>query len=103
MTATPADVEGTQSGAQSSSGDGLATHPVSVRVVARRCLIASIMGWLLASCTSEQVYTKIQGDLALECQKYPDRRYEDCMERLSGPYDEYEESLAEKPAPEASR
>ena len=50
---------------------------------------------LLAGCTSEQVYSKLQNDRALECQKYPDTRYEDCMAQLPGPYDEYRESLPE--------
>ncbi|MEL7044438.1 MAG: hypothetical protein AAGA95_10645 [Pseudomonadota bacterium] len=59
-------------------------------------LLAPAASLLMSGCTSEQLYTKIQNDRALECQKYPDTRYDDCMAQLSGPYDEYEESLPEK-------
>ena len=61
------------------------------------------MGSSLAGCTSEQVYTKLRGDLALECQKYPDTRYEECMARLSGSYDDYADSLPPEAAGEGSR
>ncbi len=60
------------------------------------CLFAPVLGLSLAGCTSEQLYTKIQNDRELECQKYPDTRYEECMAQLSGPYDEYKESLPDK-------
>ncbi len=66
------------------------------RNATRVWLLAPVYGLLVAGCTSEQLYTKIQNDRALECQKYPDSRYEECMAQLSGPYDEYEESLPDK-------
>ncbi len=67
-----------------------------LRKATSACLFAPVLGLSVLGCTSEQLYTKIQNDRALECQKYPDTRYEECMAQLSGPYDEYEESLPEK-------
>ena len=55
-------------------------------------LLPALLCVLVAGCTSEQVYNKVQNDLALECQKYPDSRYDECMAQLPGPYDEYEAS-----------
>ena len=37
-----------------------------------------------------QVYDAIQQNRQLECQKLPGTRYEQCMEQLSQPYDEYQ-------------
>jgi hypothetical protein len=47
---------------------------------------------LLASlgCSNRQIYSAIQEGQRVDCQKYPDTRYEQCMEQLETPYDEYE-------------
>jgi hypothetical protein len=44
----------------------------------------------LAACSNEQIYNAVQDSQKVECQKYPDTRYEECMKELSTPYDEYE-------------
>jgi len=44
-----------------------------------------------AACSNEQIYNAVQENQKLECQKYPDTRYEECMKELSTPYREYEE------------
>jgi hypothetical protein len=44
----------------------------------------------LTSCSSEQIYNAVQNNQKLECQKYPDVRYEECMDRLNTSYDDYE-------------
>ncbi len=55
---------------------------------------------VLIGCTNEQVYTAVQDSQRIECQKYPDTRYEECMEQLNTPYDEYEMNReAEKQKP----
>jgi hypothetical protein len=45
---------------------------------------------LLLGCTNKQVYNAVQDAQVLECQQYPDTRYDRCMEELSVPYEEYE-------------
>lgn len=49
----------------------------------------------LAGCTNQQVYTAIQDSQKVECQKYPDTRYEECMAELGEPYEEYESDRRE--------
>jgi hypothetical protein len=45
----------------------------------------------------------MQDNLSLECQKYPDSRYEDCMRQVGSSYDDYVRELdaAERAAPDA--
>lgn len=44
---------------------------------------------LLSSCSNQQIYDAAQGNRALECQKYPDTRYEECMASIDKDFDEY--------------
>ncbi|GAB3284852.1 hypothetical protein [Parahaliea aestuarii] len=48
-------------------------------------VLASVTG-----CSNQQVYNAIQDSQKVECQKYPDTRYEECMQQLDTPYEEYE-------------
>ena len=45
---------------------------------------------LLAGCSNQQLYNAVQDSQKVDCQKYPDTRYEKCMEEFSVPYEEYE-------------
>lgn len=49
----------------------------------------------LLACSTRDVYTAVQESKRVECQKYPDTRYEQCMEQLETSYDEYSEQLPE--------
>ncbi len=44
----------------------------------------------LAACSQQQVYDAVQQNRQFECQKLPGTQYEECMERYSEPYEEYE-------------
>ena len=50
---------------------------------------------LIGACSNEAIYDTAQQNHALECQKYPDSRYEDCMRTVEKSYDEYEQDLNE--------
>jgi hypothetical protein len=52
---------------------------------------------LLFGCTNEQIYNTVQENQKLECQKYPDTRYQDCMEGLSTSYRDYKREQNEQP------
>ena len=61
---------------------------------------------LLSACTNQQVYDTAQQNHALECQKYPDSRYEDCMRTVEKDFETYErerEAASEPPKPEEPR
>ncbi|MEO0437944.1 MAG: hypothetical protein AAF098_13650 [Pseudomonadota bacterium] len=45
------------------------------------------------ACTQQQIYEKAQQDRALECQKYPDSRYEECMRTIEQSFDDYQQEL----------
>ncbi len=49
----------------------------------------------VAGCSNEQIYNAIQDSQKIDCQKYPDTRYENCMNELSAPYEEYEKERQE--------
>jgi hypothetical protein len=42
-------------------------------------------------CSNQQVYNAIQESQRVDCQQYPDTRYEECMQQLEKPYGDYEE------------
>jgi hypothetical protein len=49
----------------------------------------------LLACTQRQVYTAIQQNQQLECQKLPQQSaYEECMKQVSEPYDDYQRDRA---------
>ncbi len=54
---------------------------------------------LIAGCSNKQLYGALQDSQKVECQKYPDTRYEECMERLSTPYEEYENDRTAEDSP----
>ena len=54
----------------------------------RAALVVALLA--LPACSSQQLYTAAQDAQKVECQKYPDTRYEECMARLEKPYEEYE-------------
>jgi len=45
---------------------------------------------LLQACTNRQVYEAVQQNRQLECQRYPDTRYEECMRQSETSYEDYE-------------
>ena len=68
-------------------------------------LIVALAG-LLSACTNQQVYDTAQQNHALECQKYPDSRYEDCMRTVEKDFETYErerEAASEPPKPQEPR
>jgi len=48
----------------------------------------------MAGCSQRELYHAVQDAQRLECQKYPDARYDTCMEALDTPYDAYARELA---------
>lgn len=50
---------------------------------------------LTTACSNRQIYDAVRYSQMQECQKNPESIREDCMEHVSGPYDEYERSLQE--------
>ena len=44
---------------------------------------------LLSACSERYLYDSAQGNHALECQKYPDARYEECMATVEQDYEDY--------------
>ncbi|MEM1401727.1 MAG: hypothetical protein AAGG55_00220 [Pseudomonadota bacterium] len=60
----------------------------------------------VSACTNQQVYDTAQQNHALECQKYPDSRYEDCMRTVETDFETYQrerEAAGEAPEPEQPR
>ncbi|GEM_PF-4640303 len=55
-----------------------------------------------AACSNQAIYDTAQNNHALECQKYPDSRYEECMATVDKDfktYDREREALIEEQAP----
>ena len=48
-------------------------------------LLSSLYG-----CSNKEVYTAIQNNRQLECQKLPQVQYDECMSEYGQAYDEYE-------------
>ena len=71
-----------------------------LRIVKTEVFALIAVGFIaLSACSNQQLYTAAQDAQKVECQKYPDTRYEECMARLEKPYEEYErerESLDEE-------
>ncbi|MEM8493251.1 MAG: hypothetical protein AAF756_20735 [Pseudomonadota bacterium] len=51
-------------------------------------IVAAFSG--LSACTQRQIYETAQGNQALECQKFPDSRYEECMKTIEQSFDNYQ-------------
>lgn len=49
---------------------------------------------LLCGCTNQQIYNAAQDNRALECQKYPDTRYEECMASVEKDFEAYSQERA---------
>lgn len=65
-----------------------------------RLVTIAIALLLTGACTNQQIYDAAQQNRALECQKYPDTRYEECMATVEKDYEEYErerEKAAKEP------
>jgi len=43
------------------------------------------------ACSNQQVYHAIQDSQRVDCQRYPDTRYEECIQQLDTPYEDYAE------------
>lgn len=43
------------------------------------------------ACSNKQIYTAVQDNQRLECGKLPQDQYEQCMQELEIPYEEYEQ------------
>jgi hypothetical protein len=54
-----------------------------------RYCAALLCALILCACSNRQVYTAIQQNQQLECQKLPGTQYEECMKQVSEPYDVY--------------
>jgi hypothetical protein len=44
-----------------------------------------------AGCSNQQVYNAIQESQRVDCQQYPDTRYDECLQQLEKPYGDYAE------------
>jgi len=62
---------------------------LSGRIQAASALLVLCLG--ATACSNQQVYNAIQESQRVDCQQYPETRYEDCMEQLDKPYEDYEE------------
>ncbi len=62
---------------------------LSGRIRAASPLLVLCLG--ATACSNQQVYNAIQESQRVDCQQYPDTRYEECMEQLDKPYADYEE------------
>lgn len=51
-------------------------------------------------CTHEEIYTSIQSNEEVECQKNPEVAREECMKTVSEPYEDYRRALDELPEQE---
>tara|TARA_R110002049_G_scaffold1205_9_gene9018 strand:+ start:11636 stop:11851 length:216 start_codon:yes stop_codon:yes gene_type:complete len=43
------------------------------------------------ACSNEQIYTAVQENQRVECGKLPQELYEQCMQELETPYEEYDQ------------
>ena len=59
----------------------------------RLCLPVII--FLPLACSQQQVYDGIQENRRQECQNVPQSMYEECIEKYSEPYDEYQRQRQE--------
>jgi hypothetical protein len=50
----------------------------------------------LTACTDQQIYEAVQNNQQLECQQYPDTRYEECMRQSGTPYKDYKKTLDDR-------
>lgn len=57
---------------------------VSLSFTLLACIVTA-----LAACSKRQVYDAVQRNQQLDCQRYPDTRYEECMQQSDMSYDEY--------------
>lgn len=79
-----------------------ATSGIGARALVSMFAIAATV----SACTNQQVYDTAQQNHALECQKYPDSRYEDCMRTVETDFETYQrerEAAGEAPEPEQPR
>jgi hypothetical protein len=56
-------------------------------------LAGLLMLLALAGCTDQQIYETVQNNQQLECQRYPDTRYEECMRQSGTSYEEYKKTI----------
>jgi hypothetical protein len=56
-----------------------------------RCTLLPVLCCCAAGCSNQQVYNAIQESQRVDCQQYPDTRYEECMQQLDKSYQDYEE------------
>ena len=70
--------------------------PVPTAAKLARATVMAIAVFVgLTGCTQRQVYDAAQQNHALECQKYPDRRYEECMATVEKDYPTYQREREE--------
>lgn len=65
------------------------------RTILNSTLAISVL--FISACSNEAIYKSAQQNHALDCQKYPDSRYEDCLQSVEKSYDQYEEELSQVP------
>jgi uncharacterized lipoprotein NlpE involved in copper resistance len=57
--------------------------------VKRTIISLVILTNIIVGCSNEQVYTAVQSNRRLECQKLPQGQYEECMKQYDQPYGAY--------------
>ena len=45
---------------------------------------------IIAGCSSRQIYDSFQYEQRNECMKLPGSQYDECLERVNKPFDQYE-------------
>ena len=71
-------------------------HGTVLRCPARYLLNGMVLfavAFVTGACSHRDVYDAVQHNQQLDCQRYPDARYEECMARVSKSYDEYDQEL----------
>lgn len=69
-------------------GDGMKTRLPSGAWYRASALLLLCLG--ASGCSNQNVYNAIQESQRVNCQQYPDTRYEACMQQLDKPYGDYE-------------
>lgn len=49
----------------------------------------------ITGCSSRQIYDSVQYNQRNECMKLPGSQYDECMERVNKPFDQYEKERNE--------
>ena len=70
------------------------SFPMSIRV-----FLAILATFAFSACSNRSIYDGIQTSNRIECGKMPPSEYDECIERVNQPYDEYVRQLPETSKP----